>query len=94
MRNTSLFWLMILRLNCFKFSYGTFSKAIIILFYFLIFGCPGSSMPRGLFFFSPPLVSVSRGCSVVAACGILTAVASLTVERILENRLGSCGTWP
>ena len=43
-------------------------------------------------FFFFPLVSVSCGYSVVAVCGILAAVASLTVERIPEYRLSGCGT--
>ena len=51
--------------------------------YLSIFGCAGSLLLCGLF-----LVAVSRGCSLVAVCGLLIVVASLGVE---QGVFSSCG---
>ena len=56
---------------CFVF----FSYLRIHLFLF-IFGCAGSSLPRGL-----SLVATSRGYSLAVVRGLLIAVASLTEEH-------------
>ena len=42
----------------------------------IIFGCAGSLLLRGL-----SLVVASVDCSLVAVCGLLTAVASLVAEH-------------
>ena len=53
-----------------------FHKHGVFFFNSFIFGCTGSSLPRGLF-----LVAVSRGCSLVEVLGLLIVVASLVAEH-------------
>ena len=60
----------VLRWTCCSTSMESF------FFNSFIFGCTGSSLPRGLF-----LVAVSRGCSLVEVLGLLIVVASLVAEH-------------
>ena len=93
MRNTSLFWLTILRLNCLKFSYGTFLKAIfqrfIILFDFLVFGCPGSSVSCALFFFSSSFSELWLLCS----CGVWDSRCGSFSYRGADSRVQAQWLW-
>ena len=47
-------------------------------FYLCVFGCAGCSLPAGF-----SLVGASGSHPLVAACGLLIAVASLVAERRL-----------
>ena len=60
-----------------------------VYFYSFIFGCAGSSLLHGL-----SLVVVSRGYSLVAVCGLLTALASLVAEHGLQGPRASVVVTP
>ena len=60
-----------------------------VYFYLFIFGCAGSSLLHGL-----SLVVVSRGYSLVAVCGLLTALASLVAEHGLQGAQASAAMVP
>ena len=80
-------------------NYSFICNFIFIFFFFLIFGCAASSLPRGL-----SLDVASGGLSLLAVGGLLRAVALLLRSagsrragfsscgsRAREHRLGSCG---
>ena len=80
---------------------GFFKKINLFIFIYVIFGCVGSSLLRGLF-----SSCSKRGLLFIAVPGLLIMVASLVEERgllahvlsicdlwALECRLSSCGTW-
>ena len=60
----------VMRAKPYKWARGSFFESLFI------FGCPGSSLMSRL-----SLVSANRGCSPVAARGLLAVAASPVAER-------------